>query len=218
MSSLLMRGNRYLRFGLPAEFDDPMGVALTFDDGPDPDSTPILLRWLQEANVHATFFLTGERAYRYPTLTRDIRDAGHGVQSHGRNHVSPWRLSRKEWIDNVQSSRVLLEDLVEGEVRYYRPPYGRMRPGLARDVCEVAWCMWTLMPYEFDARMDAADVTRLLSRRLRGGDVVVLHDQPALLPVVLPALQLVQRKLEQNEWTTCMLGNGVRMANGERTA
>jgi peptidoglycan/xylan/chitin deacetylase (PgdA/CDA1 family) len=68
-------------------------VALTFDDGPDPEATPRLLRLLEQRDVRATFFLIGERAARHPQLVQAIAAGGHEVGNHTWRHRNAWLLS-----------------------------------------------------------------------------------------------------------------------------
>src|SRR5262249_33288316 len=68
----------------------PDHVALTFDDGPDPESTPRFLDALDDLGVHATFFVLGESVVRHPGLARETVRRGHELAVHGWRHDRPW--------------------------------------------------------------------------------------------------------------------------------
>ncbi len=159
-------------------------MALTFDDGPDPETTPALLSALEETGVKATFFLTGEKAERHPELVRAIREAGHEIASHGRWHrpailMAPWTEYRQIAYN-------------PGGLSYYRPPHGihspftRLLAGrLGRKVA-----LWDVESKDWTGLDDEA-VTKRLWHYVSGGSVVLLHDGPraaALVKKLVPGL------------------------------
>ncbi len=100
-------------------------VALTFDDGPDPDWTPPILDMLLEANVRASFFLIGEKALRWPALVRRIASAGHTIGNHTFTHRSlPLMTSRGIQLELGRCNDAL--EAITGTVpRFVRAPHGR---------------------------------------------------------------------------------------------
>ena len=95
-------------------------VYLTFDDGPIPEVTPQLLDILRDKNVHATFFMVGENAARYPDLLARVRREGHAVGNHTFNHLKGTRTDTLSYIANVVRADVVIHTML------FRPPYGRM--------------------------------------------------------------------------------------------
>jgi peptidoglycan/xylan/chitin deacetylase (PgdA/CDA1 family) len=166
---------------------------LTFDDGPDPVGTPMLLRALERFSARATFFVLAERGARNAALVRAIAQAGHVVGSHGWSHLDAWRDRRS--LDDLRRGTAWLEDILGRPVVDVRPPYGRITPATYR------WTraenrrivLWDSMPGDF-ADGPAAVLARRLTRRLRPGSVIVLHDGAAaqraagLIDSALPAL------------------------------
>lgn len=120
---------RRRRFPGLAGRGSPGHVALTFDDGPDPASTPRFLDTLDGLGVRATFFVLGENALRHPALTRELVRRGHELAVHGWTHDRPW------WPSPARDTRELLRavrvvDEVSGRApRWYRPPYGILTSG-----------------------------------------------------------------------------------------
>ena len=152
--------------------------SLTFDDGPDPEVTPRLLRLLDACGVRAIFFVIGERAARYPSLVAQIAEAGHAVGNHSWTHAPPWRLSRRRQLVEYERTGRLLRRLTGQPSDRVRPPYGMHTPtldGWAVRRGVVVW-MWARMPpdYRSDCPNDriAADL-----RRARPGEIVCLHER-----------------------------------------
>jgi peptidoglycan/xylan/chitin deacetylase (PgdA/CDA1 family) len=146
-------------------------ICLTFDDGPDPLSTPSVLKCLAERGIKAVFFCTGYRAELYPSLMSDISHAGHLIGNHGYHHLNGWATSESEYIENVQRAGPLTSSSV------FRPPYGKITfaqyNNLKNDYRIV---FWDVMAYDFDERLDHDRKMKVLRRYSRNGSVVCLHD------------------------------------------
>ena len=102
------------------------GIALTFDDGPDPAVTPAILDLLDDFGVFATFFAVGATAARYPTIVREIAARGHAIGSHSMSHRDLRSLSGAEVRNDTLESIDLLESIIQNPVVAYRPPKGRL--------------------------------------------------------------------------------------------
>ncbi len=173
-------------------------VALTFDDGPDPQVTPALLDLLDRHGAKASFFLIGERARAHPGLVREIARRGHGIENHTLRHLVLFaclgpRALRRE----MAGAQAVLAPLAGRPPRLARAPAGLRSPLLDPVLAGLGLqhASWTRRG--FDTRCgDPALVLRRLLRGLRPGDVLMLHDgrsalTPAGTPVVLevvPAL------------------------------
>lgn len=99
-------------------------IALTFDDGPDPDVTPALLDVLADHDVSATFFMLAGRVSRYPDIARRVKAAGHEIALHGFDH----RRLTSRGLDDVSASvargKTEVESALNVQIRWFRPPYG----------------------------------------------------------------------------------------------
>jgi peptidoglycan-N-acetylglucosamine deacetylase len=167
---------RWRRF--PAlEALEPAGarLALTFDDGPDPDATPAVLDALAAAGAAATFFLVGEQVEAQPSLAREIASRGHAIGLHGHRHVEQDDLEDVE--ADFERARVLVEEATGTAPALYRPPYGRFSEEsyeqcLRRGLQPVYWsgwgCDWEPIP--------AARIADVAIRDLAPGAIVLLHD------------------------------------------
>ncbi|MEU9588919.1 polysaccharide deacetylase family protein [Streptomyces sp. NPDC048193] len=156
----------------------PDHVALTFDDGPDPASTPRFLDALDLLGVRATFFVLGENVVRHPGTARELVRRGHELAVHGWSHDRPWLPSpARDARELLRAARTVAE--VTGRApRWYRPPYGILTSGrwaAARraGLRPVLWTAWGE-----DWRHDATPVSvrAAVAADLRPGGTVLLHD------------------------------------------
>ena len=146
-------------------------LCLTFDDGPDPASTPQILDILNKNNIKALFFCDGRAAEKYPDLIGKIKTAGHLVGNHGYTHLNGWITSLKRYITDItiaapHTSSSLL-----------RPPYGRLRLDQyikLREKYKIVF--WDIMPYDFDSRFGSRNSLHILKKKIGPGSIIVLHD------------------------------------------
>lgn len=145
---------------------------LTFDDGPDPDSTPVILDILRANGAKATFFCTGSRVLAAPGLFARIASEGHTVGNHGYSHLNGLKTPVRTYCADVLRGR----DITCSNL--FRPPYGRLRVRQYRILeRSMQIVFWDLMPYDFDQGLTADESYSILTRRLRPGSVIVLHDK-----------------------------------------
>ena len=164
--------------GLPRRIDDPVGVALTFDDGPHPEGTPAVLEALADLEAPATFFLCGEQVERDPALAAEIAAAGHVVAVHGYRHRNMLRLAPRTFVEDLERGIAVIEDAVGLRPELYRPPYGIFSyPGMvevqARGLRSLLWSRWG---HDWRAGRTGAEIAAEATRELDGGDVLLLHD------------------------------------------
>jgi peptidoglycan-N-acetylglucosamine deacetylase len=188
---------------LPPEAARRGEVALTIDDGPDPEVTPQVLALLAQHGAQATFFCIGERAARHPQLCRDIVAAGHELGNHGQRHPTlASLLGLRGWAREIGDAQQTLTALGGQPPHYYRAVAGlrnpMLDPVLHRQGLRLA--SWTRRGFDTRCR-DAERVRARLLDGLAPGDILLLHDghaartrdgQPvilAVLPGLLDALQ-----------------------------
>jgi peptidoglycan/xylan/chitin deacetylase (PgdA/CDA1 family) len=153
-------------------------VALTFDDGPDPASTPAFLDLLAEHDVHATFFLLGRYAAEYPDLVQRMVGAGHELGVHGWSHRCVAWVGPRRLVGDLRTSRRVLEQLSDRRVRWYRPPYGVLTTHalLAARAAGLSTVLWSDWGVDWRRGRTPAQVLTTLTGGLRPGGTVLLHD------------------------------------------
>jgi peptidoglycan/xylan/chitin deacetylase (PgdA/CDA1 family) len=161
--------------GLYWPLRQPHTFYLTIDDGPEPTALPILLSLLQRYGFRATFFWLGEKVLAHGErldVALLLRE-GHQVALHGYRHVSPWQLSRRAWIEDVERGIRVLVERLGVRPQYYRPPYGRYRFMPRR--WSLRGVLWDLMPPDYRLPAGWAEPA---AQALKPGDIVVLHERP----------------------------------------
>ncbi|MBV8949882.1 MAG: polysaccharide deacetylase family protein, partial [Actinobacteria bacterium] len=156
----------------------PDHVALTFDDGPDPASTPAFLRTLDELGWRATFFMLGEMVRKAPGLAAEVAAAGHEVAVHGDGHVSMLRRLPRGARDDIARGLDAVAHATGVEPRWFRPPYGTLSAGslLAASELGLETVLWTAWGRDWRPEATPATVVHdVLQGRVAGG-TVLLHD------------------------------------------
>jgi len=174
-SDLEMFGDATVR-GSP----DSRSVALTFDDGPHPETTRAILDVLARDGDRATFFVVGERVDRHPDVVREIVAAGHSLGVHGYRHAplhswwSPRAIAR-----DIEQARDAVERAVGVRPRCFRPPIGIVSPRTAAGAKRAGAPIVLFSLRSGDGIVTRADaVVRRVTGRLGAGDIVLLHDAP----------------------------------------
>ncbi|MEU3340469.1 polysaccharide deacetylase family protein [Streptomyces sp. NPDC006668] len=153
-------------------------IALTFDDGPDPHSTPHFLRLLAEHQVHATFFLLGREAHRSPGVVREIASAGHEIGIHGWQHRPLLLRGPRATYDDFSRARDTVAAITGQQPTLLRPPYGVMSTAahLAARRLGLTPVLWTCWGEDWTARATPQSVHRTVATDLDGGGTILLHD------------------------------------------
>jgi peptidoglycan-N-acetylglucosamine deacetylase len=182
---------------LPASAAARGEIALTFDDGPDPEVTPRVLDVLDRYGARATFFCIAEKAARYPELCREIVRRGHEVENHSRGHLPTFALlgmggMRKD----ITAAQATLTEHTGRPPRFFRPPAGLRSPLLDPVLHDLGLKLVSWTRRGFDTQRNSAFVIARLTEGLAAGDILLLHDGHCAhtssgTPVVLEALPRV---------------------------
>lgn len=150
-------------------------VLFTFDDGPNPATTPIILDKLNEHSIKAIFFCVGENIERYPELAKQIVDEGHLIGNHTETHKNI-NFFNKEANSNIVKCSEIIKRRVGIETNYFRPPHGRigMRTEKLMKQNGLNNVMWSLLIYDY--KNDINIVKFAVDKYLRSNSIVVLHD------------------------------------------
>lgn len=144
---------------------------LTFDDGPHPTITPLVLSILDEYNAKATFFCVGENVTKYPDTFNQIIREGHAVGNHTYNHIKGWQNTNEVYFDNIKkANEVIHSDL-------FRPPYGRIKPSQIKMLKhDYRIVMWSILTRDYDKNLNPHIALKQLNKLTKPGDVIVFHD------------------------------------------
>jgi peptidoglycan/xylan/chitin deacetylase (PgdA/CDA1 family) len=154
----------------------PKSVALTFDDGPSAESTPLLLHLLDRLGLRCTFFCVGSEVQRNPELVAEIASRGHQVELHGHTH-NHHLLRTPGWVGRDITAGMAAMAEVGIHPRWLRPPYGEVSGGtvIAAAKHHLRLALWSAWGREW-SDMSVDSVVRRVTRRLGEGTVVLLHD------------------------------------------
>jgi peptidoglycan/xylan/chitin deacetylase (PgdA/CDA1 family) len=152
-------------------------IALTYDDGPNDPHTLRLLEVLARHDVHATFFMIGRYVRQRPDIAREVARAGHVIGNHTMTHPLLTFESAARTRAELADCRAALTDAVGEHSNLFRPPFGGRRPTTLRIARELGLetIMWNVTGYDWKAP-PAAQVERKVTKQMRGGDVILLHD------------------------------------------
>lgn len=153
-------------------------IALTFDDGPDPSSTPAFLDLLGRADRRATFFVLGAQAKVAPSIIERMSKEGHEVAIHGWTHrctaaIPPTRLRRQ-----LLGAKHVVEDITGTAVTWYRPPFGILSTNALLEPRTIGLTpvLWTAWGRDWERSATPPRITATVLRTLRPGGTILLHD------------------------------------------
>ncbi|HTH56367.1 MAG TPA: polysaccharide deacetylase family protein [Cyclobacteriaceae bacterium] len=184
--SLFIASNFYIRTFCKGDRNGG-SIAITFDDGPEPENTVRILKILKEKNVKATFFCIGKKVRDAKSLVRQINEEGHLIGNHSFNHG--------KWFD-LQSAQKMREELkmtddaialaISKKPKLFRPPYGVTNPNLAAAVRDDYQAIgWSIRSYD-TVSSDKDKLWKRVTKKLKGGDVVLFHDRCEATIEMLP--------------------------------
>ncbi len=165
-------GRTFVRLGRKSK-----KLALTYDDGPNDPHTLKLLEVLAKHGVRATFFLIGRHVEKRPDIVRELAQGGHVIANHTYTHPNLIFCSEAQTKIQIQECMRALTDAVGDHSRLFRPPFGGRRPSTLRVVRSLGLepVMWNVTGWDWNAP-PADKIVQKVSRKIRGGDVILLHD------------------------------------------
>ena len=173
-------------------------VALTFDDGPHPKYTPIILDILDKYNAKATFFVIGTNAEKYPEIIRRESESGHEIGNHTYSHPDLKKINASDFMDEITRTNGIIEKITGKKPRLFRPPGGYLNNIIVEKVSaqngiSVLWS-WRQDTKDWACPSSDCIVTGVLSN-LRDGDVILFHDYNANSSPTPEALERILKKL-----------------------
>ncbi len=146
-------------------------IYITFDDGPVPEVTPLVLDLLDEYQIKATFFCVGENVTKHPELYDEVLRRGHKTGNHTFNHLKGVKVSTGDYVENVQKAAKTIDS------NLFRPPYGRInfrQKRALRNKYQIV--MWDLLTRDYNKNLSPETIMQSIRRFTRNGSLVVFHD------------------------------------------
>lgn len=172
-------------------------LALTFDDGPDPRYTAQLLDLLRRYEAKATFFVVGSHAVQHPELLKRMQAEGHAIGIHNYVHRSNWLMRPGSVRKQVNRTNEVIENVTGERAVYYRPPWGIVNLFDLVGRHELKLVLWSGIFGDWRQRLGEERLLKRMRRKMRGGEVLVLHDCGATLGANDKAPENMLRALER---------------------
>lgn len=170
-------------------------VALTFDDGPNASSTPILLDGLKERKVRATFFLIGENVEKGENekIVKRMYEEGHLIGNHTYTHCNLSKLETGEAKKELEQTDTVIEKITGKQPAFARAPYGELPVDSEQDLSRM-YIGWTVDPLDWMTE-DAGAVVKTVVEEINPGDIILLHDcYPSSVQAAIRIVDLLQGK------------------------
>lgn len=192
-------------------------VAITIDDGPEPEVTPRVLDLLDAHGQRATFFCIAERVQAHPGLAREIVARGHSIQNHTARHRHNFSfLGPRGFAAEIARAQDIVGDVTGQRPTCFRAPAGLRNPFLEPVLHRLGLALVSWTRRGFDTREgDAAKVMARLARNLQARDILLLHDGNAARtaagqPVLLEVLPLLLERLRADGLRAVTLPEGLK--------
>ena len=147
-------------------------IFLSFDDGPHPRITPMVLDMLASHGAKASFFCIGDRVKRFPGIYQRIVDEGHAIGNHTFHHLNGWKTNDADYLTNITEAALCIDS------RLFRPPYGRIKGSQARAIVAKGFktIMWTVLSGDYDVKLNPAQCANRVLDNIAPGCIYLFHD------------------------------------------
>lgn len=201
----------------------PRRVALTFDDGPDPHWTPQILDLLRQYHVHATFFVVGSNAEKYPSLLRRIVNEGHEIGSHTFTHANLAEVPDRQVSLELNATLRVIQNATGYATQLFRPPYNAdSRPENVAELrpLEIAQGLGYLTVLEqIDpqdwSRPGTDEIVQRVKEQMGHGSIILLHDAGGNRHETVEALPRILENLQQSGVAVVSLADLLGTTDGQ---
>lgn len=155
-------------------------VALTFDDGPNPHMTPLVLDVLKEYGIKATFFLVGTEVQKNQDIVRRMISEGHIVGNHTHSHKSVFPLSGAAAVQKeLRMCNAAIAEVIGKKPKLFRPPFGVTNPIIGKEVMSLQMKAvgWSIRSFDTISSINRGKVCERVVKNLRPGAIILLHDR-----------------------------------------
>jgi len=165
-------------------------VAISFDDGPDPINTPLILNILKKYNAKASFFIIGSKAENNINLIKEIHSQNHLIANHSFNHSNWFPLKKIKIIkEEILKTNKIIFEATGNKNKYFRPPFGVTNPNIAKAANQLGLIVVGWSVRSFDTKNENSEIVlKRIIKKIKGGDIILLHDKPVNSPEILEKL------------------------------
>lgn len=164
------------------------GILLTFDDGPEPASTPEILSLLEKKGISAVFFCTGANLLKSPEVARETLNRGHTLGIHGYDHRNMLIMKKADILGQISRTGEVFRDIGIEQPKYFRPPFGLISPFMIGSLQKfgVQTVLWSMLTCDY---LNDSNIVKFSIRNyLNLESLVVFHDRPSNLETTLSGI------------------------------
>lgn len=172
-------------------------VLLTFDDGPNPNTTEMILEQLSKHNIKALFFCVGENIKKYPHLIEKIISEGHIIGNHSNSHKNITILSRSKINEQIELCSRVVQKYCSISPQYFRPPHGKfdLRTNSFMKKHLLTNVMWSLLTYDY--KNDLNIVKFAVQNYITKNSIIVLHDSNKSKDIICATIDFIVEEVEK---------------------
>ncbi len=149
-------------------------IYLSFDDGPHPTITPIVINELKKYNAKATFFCIGNNVKKFPEIYQQLLNEGHAIGNHTMHHINGWKTENIQYFRDITEAGNLIK------TNLFRPPYGRIKKSQIRELKSSKYnlqtVMWSVLAGDWVATLTPENCFEQIKKEIYPGCILVFHD------------------------------------------
>ena len=175
-------------------------VLLTFDDGPNSNTTEIILKQLCEKNIKGVFFCVGENLKKFESLAKEILSEGHVLGNHSFKHQRFTTQNYLETKESLQKVQNFANERLDYNIQFLRPPHGRftLRTSKLCKELNLKNVMWSLLTYDY--KNDLNIVKLAVEKYLIKNSIIVLHDSMKSKEIIIDSINVILDELDNKEY------------------
>ncbi len=175
-------------------------ILLTFDDGPNPETTEVILKKLNDEKIKALFFCVGNNVQKYPELVNQIKAEGHSFGNHTFDHKILNKISIEEKVQQIFSVNNLFQERFTIKLKYFRPPHGKFQLSTDRLLKKFGLknVMWSLLTYDY--KNDLSIVKFAVEKYLKQNSIIVLHDSNKSKEIINDSISFIADEVRKNNY------------------
>ena len=175
-------------------------ILFTFDDGPIPETTELILAELNKNKIKAVFFCVGNNVKNNSALCENILSEGHIIGNHTYNHKRINKLSEEELKKELNNFNEMLIKKFNYEVRYFRPPHGKFNLKSIKKIKELnlKTIMWSLITYDF--QNDFNFFKNAVDKYMRRNSIIVMHDSLKSKDIIAQSINYLVEQIDKKNF------------------